>query len=68
MAEAPLWKRLHKLVYLIIVLVIIHYLWLVKADYLEPMIYGFLGAGLLLARLIKFRRPAATQSSVLPSQ
>ena len=33
------WTRLHKLVYVIAVLGILHFLWLVKADILEPMVY-----------------------------
>jgi sulfoxide reductase heme-binding subunit YedZ len=46
----PRWKRLHRLVYPIAVLGVLHYLWLVKADLLEPGIYaGILGL-LLLAR------------------
>jgi sulfoxide reductase heme-binding subunit YedZ len=41
------WVRLHKLVYVIAVLGILHFLWLVKADTLEPLIY----AGILLLLL-----------------
>lgn len=50
------WKKLHRLVYLILVLGVLHYLWLVKADYLEPGIYAFIAAVLLAQRLnIKMR-------------
>ena len=34
------WGRLHKLVYVIAVLGILHFLWLVKADTREPLIYA----------------------------
>lgn len=34
------WVNLHKLVYIIAVLGVLHFLWLVKADILEPMIYA----------------------------
>jgi len=34
------WVKLHKLVYVIAVLGILHFLWLVKADTLEPLIYA----------------------------
>ena len=34
------WTRLHKLVYVIAVLGILHFLWLVKADTLEPLGYA----------------------------
>jgi len=36
------WIRLHRLVYVIPMLVIIHFIWLVKADVLEPLIYAML--------------------------
>ena len=36
------WTRLHKLVYVIAVLGILHFLWLVKADILEPMVYALI--------------------------
>lgn len=45
------WKRLHKLVYPIGILAVLHFVWLVKADLLEPLIYAALLALLLLARL-----------------
>ncbi|NBC12703.1 MAG: sulfoxide reductase heme-binding subunit YedZ [Gammaproteobacteria bacterium] len=45
------WKRLHRLVYAIGVLAVLHYLWLVKADWLEPAIYAGVLAVLLAARL-----------------
>ena len=45
------WKKLHKLVYAILVLGVLHYLWLTKADYLEPGIYAFIAAVLLAQRL-----------------
>lgn len=44
------WKRLHRLVYGIAVLGIIHYLWLVKADNREPLIWASVLAVLLLMR------------------
>ncbi len=45
------WKRLHKLVYLIALLVVAHYLWLVKADLLQPVLYAIAAVVLLLQRL-----------------
>jgi len=45
------WKTLHKLVYLITILVVAHYLWLVKADLLEPMLYAIAAGFLLLQRV-----------------
>ena len=45
------WQRLHRLVYFIGILAVLHFLWLVKADYLEPVIYAGLLALLLGYRL-----------------
>lgn len=44
------WGRLHRAVYAIGVLGVLHYIWLVKADLLQPLIYGSVLALLLLAR------------------
>ncbi len=41
------WQRLHQLVYVIAILGVIHFLWLVKSDISEPVIYGAI-LGLLL--------------------
>ena len=43
------WQQLHRLVYVIALLGVIHYLWLVKKDMTEPLIYG--GVLLLLLAL-----------------
>ena len=64
------WQQLHRLVYFVGLLGVLHYLWLVKADVTEPLIYGAILA-LLLALRIRLpqphkrthagkRRPAAT--------
>jgi len=45
------WKKLHRLVYAIIILGVLHYLWLTKADYLEPGIYAIIAGVLLFQRL-----------------
>jgi methionine sulfoxide reductase heme-binding subunit len=44
------WQRLHRLVYAVGLLGVLHYLWLVKADLLEPLVYLGLLAGLLALR------------------
>jgi len=44
------WQRLHQLVYLIGIGGIVHFLWLVKSDITQPVIYGA-----LLALLLGFR-------------
>ncbi len=45
------WKSLHKLIYLIAPLGVLHFVWLVKADVLEPAIYGGILVVLLALRL-----------------
>jgi len=51
------WKKLHRLVYPATLLVVFHFIWLVKADYAEPLLYLIILTLLLLARLpIMFRQ------------
>jgi methionine sulfoxide reductase heme-binding subunit len=45
------WQRLHRLVYVIAIGGVVHFLWLVKADIQQPLIYGVLLAALLGYRL-----------------
>lgn len=45
------WAALHKIVYAIGVLGVLHYLWLVKADLREPLLYAAILALLLIARI-----------------
>ena len=45
------WQRLHRLGYVLGLLGVLHFLWLVKADLREPLIYGAVLAVLLAARL-----------------
>jgi sulfoxide reductase heme-binding subunit YedZ len=51
------WKALHRAVYVIGVLGVLHYLWLVKADILEPVIYGIVLLVLLALRIPGIRLP-----------
>ena len=52
------WKRLHRLVYLAGILVIIHFVWLVKSDIRDPLAYGALLTLLLVLRIPAARRYA----------
>jgi len=49
------WKRLHRFVYLAGVLVIFHYVWLVKTDVREPVLWGAFLALLLILRIPRVR-------------
>lgn len=46
------WKTLHRLVYVIGILAIIHFWWLVKKDVTEPLIYGAVFGSLLSVRIV----------------
>ncbi len=50
------WKRLHQLVYLAGILVVIHYVWLVKTDVRVPLLFGLGVVLLLLLRIPAVRR------------
>ena len=55
------WQRLHRLVYAIGILVVLHFWWLVKSDIREPVLYAAILAVLLGMRLsahLKSRRTA----------
>lgn len=46
------WQRLHRIVYVSAICGVVHYLWLVKADITEPVIYGAVLAFLLGVRVV----------------
>lgn len=50
------WKRLHQWVYLASLLVIVHFVWLVKSDIRRPLAYGAVVVFLLLLRTPWARR------------
>ncbi len=50
------WQRLHKLVYIIAMLGVLHFLWVVKADTFEPLVYAVILLGLFVFRAIEQRR------------
>ena len=50
------WARLHRLVYVIGVLAVLHFWWLVKSDVREPALYAAILAALLGWRLVKALR------------
>ena len=52
------WKLLHRSIYLTGLLAIVHYIWLVKSDIRQPLVFGVVFLLLLFARL-SFVRQAA---------
>ncbi|MCB0063567.1 MAG: sulfoxide reductase heme-binding subunit YedZ [Caldilineaceae bacterium] len=69
------WKRLHQLAYVAGILAVLHFLWLVKIDITEPVIYGSILLLLLALRLPRIRKlftrlhvkPAKQQSTRRPN-
>lgn len=67
------WGRLHKLVYPIAILAVLHFWWLVKSDIREPLLYATILAVLLGWRVWKFlsarhrQRVPVQARSALPS-
>ncbi len=53
------WKRLHRLVYAVAGLGVVHFVWRVKADALRPYVYGAVIGLLLLARALSPARRLA---------
>ena len=45
------WKRLHRLIYVIAILGVLHFLWLVKKDITEPLLYAAIIFLLFILRL-----------------
>ena len=66
------WQKLHKSVYAIAIGGVIHYLWLVKKDLTEPLIYAVLLAILLGYRVWQKQRskksPPTQQNTLSPAQ
>jgi len=56
------WKALHKMVYLIAILGVIHFWWLVKKDVREPILFAVILAVLLLVRIyFKYKNQKVNQ-------
>lgn len=47
----PRWRRLHRLAYVAAAVAVVHFLWLVKADSREPLLYGAALAALIATRV-----------------
>jgi methionine sulfoxide reductase heme-binding subunit len=60
------WQALHRLVYVIAILGVIHFWWLVKKDITEPLIFAGILTVLLGIRAIWAARKVAVSSSAAP--
>ena len=61
---AQRWQRLHRLVYVIGILGVVHYWWLVKKDLTQPIIYASVLAMLLAYRIVAARQRKATAAHI----
>jgi sulfoxide reductase heme-binding subunit YedZ len=59
------WKRLHRLVYLAAIGGVVHFVWRVKADLREPLIFAGVLAFLLAVRLVGRRRPRPAPTRIV---
>ena len=60
------WQTLHRLIYVSAILGVLHFLWLVKADVRQPLIYAAVLGVLFLLRLPVFRRLRVRVSTERP--
>lgn len=58
------WNRLHRLAYLAVVAGCVHFVWAVKKDLTEPLIYAAVAASLLLFRVFWRPRTSDRRASV----
>ncbi len=61
------WKKLHRLIYLIAILGVIHFFWLVKADLSEPLTYAAILTLLLSIRVVFSMRKKNTNGRWVPT-
>ncbi|MFV1996607.1 MAG: sulfite oxidase heme-binding subunit YedZ [Acidiferrobacterales bacterium] len=71
------WQRLHKLIYVIAIGGVLHYLWLVKSDIVVPLTYALILSLLFILRVpavsaklpaIRFSANGPSPSKVIPGQ
>jgi len=56
------WQRLHRLVYVIPILGVLHFWWLVKKDVTEPLLFSLLLGILFAVRLVYINRKSARRT------
>lgn len=60
------WQLLHRLIYVVVPLGLIHHYWLTKDDYAETVLYALLFALLMLERLVRKRRSGLRSPPTAP--
>lgn len=59
------WKKLHRLVYIINILAVLHVLWIVRSSYFDALLYGSLVFLCLAYRVLRHYSAAVRQFSLL---
>ncbi|ATB28350.1 sulfite oxidase heme-binding subunit YedZ [Melittangium boletus] len=60
----PTWQRLHRLVYVAVSLGVVHFIWRVKKDLTEPLVYACVLGLLLAVRVAESVRKRRTRASL----
>src|SRR5690606_39097445 len=60
------WKKLHRLVYVINVLAVLHIVWIVRSSYGDAVLYGTLVSFALLYRLLRNRYQVVRKFTLRP--
>jgi sulfoxide reductase heme-binding subunit YedZ len=61
------WKRLHRLVYVINLLAVMHVIWIVRSSYQDAVLYGGLVLLLLGYRLLRHFSPTVRRFTFRPA-
>ena len=61
------WNRLHRLVYVAATAGCIHFMWAVKKDKTEPILYAVVFVGLFALRFVRHRAPGRSRADVEPA-
>ncbi|MDT8399972.1 MAG: protein-methionine-sulfoxide reductase heme-binding subunit MsrQ [Pseudomonadales bacterium] len=60
------WKRLHRLVYLINILAVLHVTWIIRSSFGEALLYATLVALFLLYRVLRYYSPGVRRFTLRP--
>ncbi len=62
------WKKLHRLIYFSAVFAVIHYLWQLKGNLVQPIFYGILIFLLLLFRVLNYLKNKKLNKLMIPNR
>lgn len=62
------WKKIHRLIYFSAVFAVIHYLWQLKGNLVQPLFYGILIFLLLLFRVLNYLKDKKLNKLMIPKR